>query len=133
MKSEKMGNILNRPYGYEIAKELIDSEKSFSEIKSGVNANYDAEIDRILTDAKDMGIIKIPPTKGGKKYILNTEQLTESQIEDIEWKADARMDNTPPHMNAEGSRSKWVPKDDDPGKRRSDNNGDDDPVYGRQV
>lgn len=119
MKSEKIGNILDRPYGYEIAKLLNDSEKSFSEIKSGVNADWDAEIQRILTDGENKGIIEVPPTRGGKKYTLNTELFTENQLEEIESKADQRGNNTPSHVDTEGSKSMWEIDDDD----------DDDPDY----
>lgn len=112
MKFEKISNVLDQPYGHEIAKELIDAEMSFSEIKSSVDADWDEEIYRILTDGKDIGVIEVPPTKGTKKYTLNQELLAESQLKEIKRRAYHRENNTPNHMDAEDSKSEWSDNDD---------------------
>jgi hypothetical protein len=105
MKSEKIRTLLERPSGYEVAEELIDSKKSFTELKSNLDTNSDYEIYRIIEKGEDIGIIEIPLTRGGKKYTLNTELLTEDQLKEIQLSAYHRENDTEKHQDISNTKS----------------------------
>lgn len=98
MTNEKWDH-LNRPLGYEVARLLIDSKLSFSDIKRDLPYDdvNDNELNRVLSgEGTEVEIFTIPKTRGGVKYTLNLQLFSKEELEMIRTRARARIsDNLP--------------------------------------
>lgn len=107
--------LLNRTQGYEVASVLIDETLSFSEIKRRVSERFggchNQEINRILKVGLRNNIFLIPPTRGRKKYTLNEELFSESDLELIQKRAYARSSDDQSHVNVAYQPSMWFHTD----------------------
>lgn len=107
--------LLNRACGYEVASVLIDEILSFSEIKREVSDRFggchNQEIDRILKAGLRNNVFIIPLTRGRKKYTLNQELFSESELKLIQKRAYARSTDDSTHANFAHQPSMWIHTD----------------------
>lgn len=90
---------LNRPHGYEIASLLINSKLSFSEIKRKLPYDdvNDNEVNRILTGYEtDSELFTLSKVKGDEKHTLNSQVFSDEELETIQDRAEARINDTLP-------------------------------------
>jgi hypothetical protein len=109
MLSDDVRDLLNKPLGYEIVAELVNSKMGFNELKSSLPYDHvhDESLDRALDDLQEGSIIIIPPTRGGKKYALNGDLFTSDELQSIKWRARERSNDTSNHMDGPNFDSKF--------------------------
>jgi hypothetical protein len=96
MASEKVWGHLNRPLGYEIAAILTERSLTRTQLKEELPYSnpHNQQIRRILLEGPGEKIFKIPLSRKGTKFTLNTQLFSEDEIDRIKKRAIARIEDS---------------------------------------